>query len=176
MITNPTRDCLAEVKTALNQRGDAWRIASLATVDIQGIPQVRSVVLRDVNLTQDSIIIFTDRRSGKVADIRQQPQCSVLLWCPDRQQQWRMHCIGRVLEDNTPYWQAIANSRSIKDYATSVAPGTTLENGLTFDIVSAEQHFCVIELEVRSIDRLWLSKEGHRRQHISTDGVRDICP
>lgn len=176
MRTNPTRECLAELSTAINQPGDAWRIGSLATIDIHGCPQVRNVVLRAIDQRQPSIIIFTDRRSGKVADLIHTPQCSLLLWCSKRQQQWRLSCKARLMEDGSAYWQGIANSRSIRDYATTPAPGTTIEEALTFDLASAANNFCVIELQVNNIDRLWLSKEGHRRQRVSADGVQDICP
>lgn len=175
-MPNPKLDCLNEIKNALQHRGDAWRIASLASVDQCGLPQVRSVVVRDVDLTQSQLMVFTDRRSPKVAELMANPQAALLLWCPTRQQQLRLSCSVAVLEGIESYWQNVAHSHGIRDYATQLAPGSDLEDGLSLDIASAAEHFCVLAFTVQTIDRLWLSREGHRRQRISTSGVQDICP
>lgn len=176
MNTNPIQQCLAEVGTALTQRGDAWRITSLATVDSTGVPQVRKVVVRAVDVEECLVLVYTDRRSGKVSELIAQPQCSLLLWCPERQQQIRMQCRAGLLSDVAAHWSKVSASHGVIDYATTTPPGTTLEDEVTMDLAKAEQNFCVLAFEVLSIDRLWLSREGHRRQRLSADGVQDICP
>lgn len=98
MNTNPIQQCLAEVGNALTQRGDAWRIASLATVDSAGVPQVRKVVVRAVDVEACRVLVYTDRRSGKVSELTAQPLGSLLLWCAERQQQYGCNvapaCLG----------------------------------------------------------------------------------
>ena len=176
MTTNPIQQCMADIGLALTQRGDAWRIASLATVDSDGLPQVRKVVVRAVDVDACRVLVYTDRRSGKVSELIAQPLCSLLLWCADRQQQVRMQCRARLLSDVNMHWARVSESHSVRDYATAMAPGTTLEDEVTMDLAQAEQNFCVLAFEVLGIDRLWLSREGHRRQRLSADGVQDICP
>ncbi len=176
MTTNPKQQCLQELKHALQLRGDAWRIASLATVDAAQSPQVRSVVLREVDTDAAEILIYTDKRSQKVLELAQHPHCSLLLWCPVRQQQLRMACQARFLAFAASHWQSIFGTHAVHDYATQSPPGETLADAVTFDLAKAEQNFCVIAFAVVEIDRLWLSKEGHRRQRIRADEVKEICP
>lgn len=176
MNTNPIQQCLAEVGNALTQRGDAWRIASLATVDSAGVPQVRKVVVRAVDVEACRVLVYTDRRSGKFSELTAQPLGSLLLWCAERQQQVRMQCRASLLRDVAAHWSQVSANHGLRDYATVMAPGATLEDELTMDLAQAEQNFCVLAFEVLSIDRLWLSREGHRRQRLSADGVQDICP
>lgn len=167
---------LAEIASALEQPRDAWRIATLASINLDGLPQARQVVIREVSPDLSSMTIFTDRRSNKVAELTHQPQCSLLFWCPIRQQQLRCVCVASFEDNIKSYWENVAGRKGVLDYATEMPPGSLLEGQISFDMSRAKENFCVIKLHVKSIDRLELSREGHRRQRLSADGVEDIYP
>lgn len=173
---NPLQQCLHDVKQAINDPSDAWRLAGLATIDQHGHPQVRQVVLREVNTEAAHILVYTDRRSQKVFELQQQPACALLLWCPTRHQQLRLSCRARTLKENAKHWAKIEGRHSVNDYASIPAPGEDLLAPLQFDQANARDHFVVMVLQVLEIDRLWLSRKGHRRQRLSADGEYEIAP
>lgn len=173
---NSLQKCLNEIQHAINEPGDAWRLAGLGTVDARGIPQARQVVLREVCPNEGHILIYTDRRSQKVTELQQQPACTLLLWCPARQQQLRLSCHARLMNDTSNHWSKIAGKTAVADYDTVTAPGEVLLAALQHDANSARDNFAVLVLQVKEIDRLWLSKQGHRRQRLSADSDNEITP
>jgi len=160
---------------AIETRGDAWRLASLATV-ASGIPQLRSVILRSVDIDRATIQIYTDVRSSKVRELRVEPSCALMCWCPQRQQQLRLSCRTTLLMNQAECWRALS-SQQRKDYCTIVAPGEPLsETGSQFNEDLVAQNFCVIECNITAIDWLQISSDGHRRAFITPDDSHWICP
>jgi pyridoxamine 5'-phosphate oxidase len=175
-MMNPKQDCMTELKKALESREHGWRTGTLANIDQDLQPQARTVVIRDVDVNHGSIFIFTDVRSPKVTQLKANPRATLVLWCPNIQQQLRLSCSVSEVHNTSDYWRQIAHSRARIDYATKYAPGSPLNADLTMNESLAEQNFCVLQLNVETIDRLWISQQGHRRQRIGADSVIDICP
>ena len=68
-----------ELQQAAAQPGHEWRTMALATVDGE-VAQARTVVLREVHPGLRELMFFTDARSAKVAQMREQPHGTLLCW------------------------------------------------------------------------------------------------
>ena len=64
-------------------------LATLATIDADGCPQARTVVLRHVDPARGEIRFHTDVRSPKVAAIRRDPRVALPWYDPARRVQVR---------------------------------------------------------------------------------------
>lgn len=69
--------------------GDRPRVAALATVDAQGHPQARMVVIRRIE-PDGSCWIATDARSAKVEQLRHTPRAELVVWLAGRREQFRV--------------------------------------------------------------------------------------
>jgi pyridoxamine 5'-phosphate oxidase len=72
------------------------RVAVLASVDADGRPRARSVIVRDVTDSGD-LWVASDARSQKNAQLRQRPQADLVFWLPARREQFRVLCRARVI-------------------------------------------------------------------------------
>ena len=66
---------------ASDDPGDPFRTPALATIGNAG-PSVRTVVLRDVIAGLGRLVCYSDRRSPKIADLRQNPRAEWLFYNP----------------------------------------------------------------------------------------------
>lgn len=161
-----------ELQRAPHDRHHPWRTPVLATVDAQGLPQARTVVLRVVDASARRWRIYTDRRSPKVAELQAHPHAALVLWHPRAHLQLRAQVSVQVwtagpLVNET--WQRMRQAPSAGDYLSAQAPGSPLMVGdephptplATSD--PADHHLAVIECVSRSWDALWLDRAGHRR-------------
>ncbi len=73
--------CWQQLAACTADKAHAWRVLGLATLD-GGLPDLRSVVLREVDVPAHTLVFFTDARSPKVGQITAQPQAMLLAWSP----------------------------------------------------------------------------------------------
>lgn len=152
------------------------RTPALATTDGRGTPRVRTVVLRKSDTEKRSLYYFTDIRSEKCRELKQQPKASALFWDPKRRIQLR--CTGQIDirhgdDEATAFWNDISK-HGRKAYATQHAPGTPLEacstglpdnwsdQGLAETDIYRE-NFALLEHQIDVVDALHLEREGHQR-------------
>jgi len=165
------------------ERNNPFRNASIASIE-DGVPQNRIVVLREVNPQQRTLIYWTDKRSDKVAQLRSNPSLSALFWNEKRKLQIRASGTTTLLQNNDltrEAWDKIG-IRGRKSYATSQAPGTTIEQdsdglpaqwGDDLDLQDTEyayDNFMIILQEVTSMECLHLHQEGHQRARFDWNG------
>lgn len=164
------------IKAAIKRHG-SYQKPSIATVDADGFARQRVVVLREVDMQQRRLTLFTDSRSEKVTELRDRPNLSWLFWDERKKVQIRM--IGSaVLEEGSErcrqYWDRLpVQGRS--SYAMLPAPGTPQQNDEVplpeqwhdemnlEDTEYAFEHFMVITCQVFKADLLHLHHEGHQR-------------
>lgn len=148
-------------------------IGSLAS----GFLEMRTVVLRAVDIQNRRLTVFADKRSPKVTQLEKHHELYWLFWHPQRSIQIRAKGKAVLHQDNATterYWKNIPiPGRS--NYAAEIAPGTKSEqptNGLPAfwnDKILLEQtefaysNFTVIESEISFVDVLHLHREGHQR-------------
>lgn len=157
------QDIKHELIIGYSKRGHPFRYFTLATVH-DNAPRLRTVVLRKC-LPDFTIIIYTDLRSQKVADIQQNTRVSALFYHPKKLLQIKLEGKAEIITDATalkPYWQTVGEN-SKKDYTTSNAPGTLIKNPDQVDYNNAIAHFCVLKIECTNIEYLRLKRPNHIR-------------
>ncbi|WP_197042042.1 pyridoxamine 5'-phosphate oxidase family protein [Sandarakinorhabdus oryzae] len=184
-MTDIDRNDLAAIRAhawTLLVRGGADRKSPLhtpviASVDAQGLPQARVMVLRKADPASATLRLHTDARSPKVAELDGRP-VAVLAYHPGEQVQLRLAGTARVLTDGEPV-DAIWEQSTLfarRCYLAEHAPGTPLpgpSSGLPTwiegqqptagQIGPARTNFATLWIDVTAIDWLHLANSGHRR-------------
>ncbi len=163
-------------------RGGADRRSPLhtpvvASVDADGLPSARVMVLRRADPAAATLRFHTDARSPKVAELDGKP-VAVLGYHAQENVQLRLSGTARVAMDG-PEVDAIWQQSTLfarRCYLAEQAPGTALPgpaSGLplwiegqepTADQVGpARPNFAVLWVQVQAIDWLHLANSGHRR-------------
>jgi general stress protein 26 len=167
----------SELEQAVTDRTHGWRTPVLATVAADGLPDARTVVLRKADRASQRLKVFTDQRSPKVAQLQANPDAQLVFWCPDRQWQLRARVTARIdanSDQTAAIWAHVRQTTAAGDYLTADAPGSLLSDQVP---LSADQHaLCVLEFQVRSLDWLMLSRQGHRRARLEQGRLVWLTP
>jgi hypothetical protein len=170
-LTDPAAilaDTWARLAQGARDRHHAFHTASIATVDAAGLPQVRTVVLREADGVGRTLYFHTDRRSPKVGELTRSPAHAWLFYDPAARLQVRVSA-GAVLHRGD---DAVAEARwrqsqpmSRQCYRAAVGPGTPVAGPDDHPQLPGEgrENFVAVHAVVRSIEWLYLRSEGHRR-------------
>lgn len=163
-----------ELGMAAHNRKHAWHIVQLASYD-GAYADNRSVVLRDVDKNERSLVCHTDIRSPKVKQIQNHPDVCWLAYEPEQRVQVRLYATATIHNQNAyahERWMTAGLSSRLC-YANKYAPSVVVEkfsdlenNTITsdnFDETVAEKNFAVIRTYVYRIDWLYLKHRGHIR-------------
>lgn len=167
-----------ELQRAVLDRRHEWRTPVLATVDVDGMPQARTVVLRRADARQASLQFFTDRRSPKVAELEATPSVSMVFWSPRLSWQLRISAAATVQRDEPDVdavWGRIGSSPAAADYLAATAPGKP--QGYEHEARPTDpsaHHLAIVTLKVLCMDWLNLAHTGHRRAKL-TDQECEWC-
>lgn len=158
------------VSRGVKDRRSSARTPTLGTVDADGAPSQRTVVLRACAWRCPPEFLFhTDRRSTKIADIAASPAMSLHIY--DAKSRTQLRFAGRGFIENADavrraQWQG-QNEHAQRLYRSLPAPGVPMERpealGFAEDPEQGWGNFTVLRMEVRLIDYLCLAREGHRR-------------
>lgn len=152
-----------ELERCVRDKAHGWRVGVLATVDGDGA-DARSVVLRQVQAEERTVVFFTDQRSPKVAQMAAHPRATIVLWSASLGWQLRLRVTLQVQTSGlaaSSAWARLKMTPAAQDYLSPLAPGTeiahpTPERG-------SREFFALVTAQVQSIDWLELRAEGHRR-------------
>ena len=142
---------------------------AFATVDPQGRPVLRTVVLRAFDEAGPTVQFFTDARSPKLNHLALQPAVSWLFYDAGQRLQIRMDGAGVVVADETARRQGFEQARKgLFDYAGLMRPGTVIPDSRASDHPDATEadafpNFCIVETRVARLEVLQLRREGHLR-------------
>lgn len=140
-----------------------------------GLPQMRTVILRRVDAEFRQLYFHTDVRSPKVAQLKQEPRMSWLFYNPVSRMQLRLQATAVVHYDDevADYGWERSRLASRLCYTTSSPSGVVLPSPELIDVNRTEvepelieiawRNFCVVETTVQKIDWVFLNKEGNRR-------------
>ncbi|MGC4365411.1 pyridoxamine 5'-phosphate oxidase family protein [Hydrogenophaga sp. R2] len=154
-----------ELQRATVDRHHEWRTPVLASVDADGLPQARTVVLRRADAEARTLTCFTDARSPKCADLQARPRAALVFWSQRLGWQLRITADARVATDGPAVqaaWERVRPSAAATDYLMPRAPGAPLDTTTTGP-AGERHHLAIVQLEVRAIDWLELHRDGHRR-------------
>lgn len=153
-----------------------WRRSVLATCGEEGA-DARLVVLREVQAESRELVIYTDTRSPKVAQLQREPRATLVCWSAMLGWQLRLRGVVEVACDGlqvTSRWATIKHRPAAQDYLSPLAPGSDLVAGGKVD--HPRQHFGVLTLRVQSVDWMEVHALGHRRAMFDARGRRWLAP
>ncbi len=159
------------LENAATDRRSPMRMPVLGSTGLDGSPQVRTVVLRDVSRAGGRLRIHTDTRSRKVEELKRDPRCCVLAYDPVAGIQLRLSGTATIHTEDRVADKAWQGSRamSLACYAQDAAPGDVLADPATADTNGAADlelgrcNFAAILMQLESIEWLYLHISGHRR-------------
>jgi hypothetical protein len=163
-------------------RRSAFHVGQLATVDAEGAPQVRSVVLRGADRARRTLRLHTDRRSPKARELAAEPRTAFLLYDARARLQLRLTGRARLSTDGPGPDAAWAASRpgARVCYRQPVAPGAPIaapgavdpgpEARAPADPEAGRATFATVEIEIARLDWLYLAASGHRRALFTWEG------
>lgn len=167
-----------ELTRATKDRHHDWRTPALASIGINGDPQVRTIVLRHADPSQWTLQVYTDSRSPKYQEFIKCGLAQLVFWSKRRRWQLRVsinasvHNDGEIVETA---WARMRQSKASKDYLSNQAPGSFIatNNGDEAYLPNALNHhyLSVLSFQVISMDWLELGKDSHRRAHIDPNGI-----
>jgi pyridoxamine 5'-phosphate oxidase len=156
-----------ELQGAPRDKQHPWRSPVLATTDGE-VGDARTVILREVNAEQRTLLIYTDARAGKVTQVTAHPLGTLVMWSPALGWQLRLRIHLQTTTEGlelSSRWARLALSPAANDYLSSQAPGDALDNALAAR--GERAFFALLEARVLSIDWLELHAQGHRRARFS---------
>jgi pyridoxamine 5'-phosphate oxidase len=172
---------LKEVRALLTSgaqdRNSAAHHPVIASIDRDGRPQQRVMILRDCDWEQRRLRFHTDSRSHKISQIYETPEVSVLVY--DEAAKIQIRLSGRAWIDTddlaTEAWHA-STQFARRCYMAEQAPGTETDaptSGLSGTVegiqpdeeqlTPARENFAALLVGFDGIDFLYLANAGHRR-------------
>lgn len=153
----------ARLTQGVSDRHTPARYPTLATVSKNGMPQARTVVLRDVDKQAATLAVYTDIHSEKVNALRATPVAALHVWDASERLQIRIEAKVTILtgEAVSEQWQCLPeNARNA--YSSGLAPGEPIADSIAYTKTQNENAFAVLYLEVQTIEALHLVQH-HRR-------------
>ncbi len=165
---------LEEIQSELQQgavkKGHPFRYCTMATVGLDQVARLRTVVLRKV-IDDLHLVFYTDKRSKKIIHIKENPKVSILFYHPKKLLQIKVEGIAKIIDDEPilqRYWTGVQpNSR--KDYTTTLAPGSSIANPDAVEYLEDDAHFCMLEIVPFKIEYLKLKRPNHLRVRYSKE-------
>lgn len=167
-----------ELTRATNDRHHEWRTPALASIGVDGTPQVRSIVLRHADPALWTLQAYTDSRSPKYQELITCGRAQLMFWSKRRRWQLRVTVEASVHNDGKIVdiaWSRMHDSKSSKDYLSHLAPGSVIAINHVNKACSSRSvnnhYLAVLCFQVVSMDWLELGKDLHRRAHIDSSGI-----
>jgi pyridoxine/pyridoxamine 5'-phosphate oxidase len=142
-------------------------LVAFGTVSVDGLPEVRTVVLRAVDVHAKTLEIYTDLQSDKITSLTANPKASISLWDADLALQIRLQTNVTILsgDEVMTRWQAVPDHSKIS-YGVTPAPGKTIPDSTAYTKKPDPNVFAVLSCQVTHIDAVYLGKT-HRRASFS---------
>jgi pyridoxamine 5'-phosphate oxidase len=166
-----------ELSRAAHDKQHGWRLPVLATV-AGDAADARTVVLREADRATQTLLLYTDARSPKAAQIAAHPQGTLVMWSATLG--WQLRARVRLAIETeglrvTSRWAKLKLTPAAHDYLSPLAPGQPLGTAPEPQRTSREP-FALIVAEVQALDWLSLAQEGHRRACFDAQGGRWVTP
>ncbi len=171
-------DIWRNLLAAVDKKNTAFRHPVVATIS-DGIPVQRTVVLRNIFISNRTLLFHTDRRSLKVRDLEANPHLSWLFYDDRSRVQLHIRSVAQIHDAGSELHENEWNSTEAAEqrmYCVTEPPGTPVEDpmevwpekfrkpSLTLDDTSmGKANFRVVSAEVDHMDWLQLHPEGEYR-------------
>ena len=154
---------LKNIQRGAVDRKSKFRFPVLASFTDNSVSQ-RIVIARKFNEEQKSLVIFTDEKSQKFTELKNNAHCSLLFWDAGKKMQVSVNGLAHILskEDVQKYWQNLSDIQK-KDYQINPPPKSIIEAHNAYEFDTSMNRFTVIEIFFQDLDILVLSNNGHQR-------------
>ncbi len=159
-------------------RRSAFHTPVVGSVEIDGTPEQRVMVLRKTDRANATLRFHTDRRSSKAAQITANNAVSIVGYDPGAKIQLRASGAATLI-DTGPFADEAWATTSVsgrRSYLTTLAPGSVSEiatSGLSIAFERAvptaaeseagRANFAIVPIVLNSLEWLHLASTGHRR-------------
>jgi len=157
-----------ELRQGTTLKGHPFRYCALATLGLEKMPRLRTIVLRKIDASLN-LIFYTDTRSKKVLHIKENNRVSLLFYHPEKLLQIRIEGIATIIKDPNTLKEHRKNIQesSRKDYTTKTAPGSTISSPDAVEYLDDTDYFCMVNIEPFKIEYLKLKRPNHIRVRFS---------
>ncbi len=169
-----------ELTRAPHDKHHEWRTPVLATV-AGDAADARTVVLREVDAASSTLMLFTDARAGKLAQLQAHPVGTLVFW--SKRLGWQLRLRVRLHAQTeglavSSRWARLKLSPAAQDYLSPMAPGASLDAAAPVSPSGTVErgHFALLLAQVQSTDWLELHRDGHRRARFDAPGARWLVP
>ena len=158
-------DALSALERSLHDRGSDLRNVQLATVSPDGLPQIRTLVLRGFERSPARAEMHSDGRAGKTRDIAHASSVALLAWSAADHLQLRLEGTARLHQGDDvarARWDKLSPGAR-KAYGLRSTPGRDKADPGDQSHLSPEEQFrqfVVIEVALSAVDVLRLGPDG----------------
>lgn len=168
MLKDLFEETWKELKSGATEKSHPFDVCCLATLENSENTRQRIVKLREVT-SANTLLFYTDSRSSKIEQIKQNPTSSGLFYNPAIKLQILVS--GKILlHTDDELWQdhrQKIDGRAINDYNTKSPPGKPIKNPVEVTR-SRDINFALLELIPDSIEYLKLRAEPNRMRALFT--------
>lgn len=162
------REAWTLLAEAARDRRSSMHTMSVATIGLDRMPKVRTVVLRHADPETRTIRFHADVRSDKVRELRANPAAQLLAYDIERKIQLRLSGTAIVHTSDDVAQRAWNTSQVMSRlcYRQDAAPGSSSANPealISFAEHDGRKNFCAVEVAIHDIDWVFLSTQGNRR-------------
>lgn len=174
------------LRSAIAAEGERPTVLSLASVDSNGDPQVRSVICREVG-DDGSLWITSDSRSAKNGQLAAHPQSAAVFWAPMSRQQFRFAGMTRSVppvpldQHRLDLWRRLTPETRATFFWP--APGAPRQPEAPFvsnsHAIAPPQNFSVLVFHPEVVEHLDVGSHPHRRRrwsHAESWAVQELNP
>ncbi|TXN26000.1 pyridoxamine 5'-phosphate oxidase family protein [Methylobacterium sp. WL19] len=160
-------------------RRNAFHMPALATVDADGCPQVRTIVLREAERRTGILRFHCDRRSRKADEIAASGRAALHGYDSASKVQIRVSGPATLHTNDALADAAWDGSMTMSRvcYGVAPGPGTELTSGEGYSlpetdaaIAAGRPNFCAVQVSATRLEFLFLDRRGHRRAAWKRDG------
>jgi pyridoxamine 5'-phosphate oxidase len=170
-----------------SNRRHSFHNTTIATLGLDAAPRIRTVILRQANQQQRSLVFHTDQRSTKIAELQADPRIATHFYDGVTKIQLRIEGVAKLHigdEFAKQRWDA-SQKMSRMCYSIQPAPGASILAGDGYKMADAKalsiadqdvdfKHFAAVEISISSLEWLYLSVQGHRRARFTWDAQGEL--
>ncbi len=155
-------DCWNTLESGANDPDSGFHYLTIASVDQQGKPQARTMVLRRVDRVNRTLEFHTDMRSPKWLALKINPDVTILGYSDKTQLRLQgtseLHSAHSAVAEAA--WQNL--SQHTKQTYAGAAPGSDMRHHPNSG-VNAEDNFGVVLVQISQLDWCHLARENNQR-------------
>jgi pyridoxamine 5'-phosphate oxidase len=176
-------NCWKMLAIGAANRRSALHQAVVATIDPDGAPETRTMVLRLIDRLERIAQFHTDRRAAKLDHLARDDRASLLFYDPGSRIQLRLGGRISVHQDDSIAEAGWARTQAMSRvcYAAKIAPGAVidapdaaLEHLSEAERAGGYENFAVLRFHAQKMEWLSLAAAGHRRARFTLAGTAPV--